>query len=147
MAFHSRTKYVVYSFATLFILLSPVTAGGYAFDTATCSPAAIDFLTVEMKRAVTTCSNVLTFLDTRRNELPDNLMEPIYSATGTYDPIPSIFAVFGGGETINRYSQAAWIEGIESYDTLLPNYDSTSNAANAADVQGNLVLVPAFPNV
>lgn len=146
MAFHSRTKYVVYSFATLFILLSPVTAGGYAFDTATCSPAAIDFLTVEMKRAVTTCSNVLTFLDIRRNELPDNLMEPIYSATGTLDLIPSIFAVFGGGEIRNRYSQG-WIEGIESYDTLLPNYDSTSNAANAADVEGNLVLVPAFPNV
>lgn len=130
---------IAYTLISLFILLSPVSAGGYAFDTATCSPAAIAFLTVQMKRAVTTCTNAAAVLN--GDNIPEAIMDPIVFMTGETDPISSILAVFGGGQISNQLGQTVQIAGIASYTDLLSNYDSTNSAAvNAADVEGNLVF-------
>ena len=81
--------------------------------------------------------------------IQDDLMGAIYLATGDEEPIASLLAVFGGGEIENQIGQTRQIAGIKSYDTLLPNYDSTRFGIEADDddVEGNLVLVPEFPNM
>ena len=129
----------------LLFLLSSVTAGGFAFDTGTRSAAAIEFLTVEMERAVSISCNVATVLNRPEIDLQWDPLDPIIHITGDTDPLPSILAVFGGGEIDDSIGQTRHIACIKSYNTVLPNYDSTNYVSvNAADVEGNVVLVPAF---
>lgn len=142
MTRHSRTASIVCSLATLFILLSPVTGSGYAFDTGTCSEASIEFLTIQIKRAVSIAVNTANILN--QDEVPQDITLPIVHMMNEAEPISYIRAVFTGGQVSRQNGQVQQISGIASYTRVLPRFNSKNRGETyPADTQGNMVLVPA----
>ena len=146
---HSNIGSIACSLATLFILLSPVTGYGYAFDTASCSPQAIAFLTIQIKRAVTTGVNTANVLN--QGQLPDDINDPIVFMMNDDESFNSLISVFIGGQVSNingQPGQVQQVEGIGSYTQVLPSFDSSDPTATiAADTPGNLVLIQAIPSI
>lgn len=142
MTRHPSIGSITYSLATLFILLSPVTGTGYAFDTASCSPAAIQFLGLTVRRAVTISANTVTVLtgDALRGPSSD-IMASINDVMDVTNPVNYIQAVFTGGQVTLPNGQSQQISGIASYTDSLPNFDSSQSPAdNGADAQGNVLF-------
>ena len=137
---YSKIVSIAYSLATLFTLISRVAAGGYAFDTSSCSPAAISFLDYELKRALTIVRNSARIL--HQDEVPDDITDPIRFMMNDPEFITPVRAVFAGGQV----ESATWglpqqIAGINSYSAqALPNFNSVENGRPTIDTQGNLVL-------
>ena len=144
---YSRTVSIAFSLATLFTLISRVAAGGYAFDTASCSPAAIEFLDYEFKRALTIVRNSARIL--QQDEVPDDIIGPIRFMMNNAEFITPVRAVFAGGQVESATGGLPQqIAGINSYSAqVLPNFNSAANGRPTTDTQGNLVLVPATPGV
>ena len=139
---------IAYSLAIIFILLSPVTGAGYAFDSASCSPEAIQYINLQMRRAVTISVNTVTVLNQGGLRVPTAIMDRIGDLMGVNNPIGYIKAVLTGGQMPGTNGRLQQISGIASYTQLLPNFDSSAPpATNGADAQGNLVLIPATPCV
>lgn len=153
---HSKIRAIACSLATWCVLLSPVTGNnGFALDTASCSPGAIEFLTYEMKRSVAISKNTAAYLNLDPLRGPDSLvMDPInavfspFAWPTTSVTVGLITAVFTGGEVSHRLDDPntprQHIPGIASYSQPMQNFNANDNSAyNPADAQGNLVLVPA----
>ena len=143
--YYSIVAFIASGLAILFILMSPVAALGYAFDTESCSPEAIEFLDHELKRAITIARNSARVLGQRTIPIPSRLYEPItylFGDVNNWTTIrKSVRAVFEGG-TVQNARGSQIISGITSYGLLtLPNFNSTMNARPLEDREGNLVLV------
>ena len=144
MTCHPWIGSIAYSLAILFILLSPVTGNGYAFDSASCSPYAIQYVNLQMRRAVRISANTANYLTDDPYFNPSAVMDLIGDVMDVVDPISSIQAVFTGGQVAGPNGQLQQISGIASYTQLLANFDSSAPAVdNGADVQGNVVLLLA----
>ena len=149
--YYSIVAFIASGLAILFILMSPVAALGYAFDTESCSPEAIEFLDHELKRAITIARNSARVLS--QSEVPSGLSGPIKYLFGDfYNWITirqSVRAVFDGG-TVQDAGGSRYISGgIASYGLLLPmpNFNWTMNGRPSEDREGNLVLVHATQSI
>ena len=144
MTCHPSIGSIAYSLATLFILLSPVAGNGYAFDSVSCSPEAIQFLNLQMRRAVTISANTVKVLNDNPLRLSSHISDRIGNVMDVVNPVSSLQAVFAGGQVAGPNGQLQQISGIASYTQLLANFDSSAPpAGNGADVQGNVVLLLA----
>ena len=142
MTRHPRIGSIAHSLATLSILLSPVTAAGYAFDSVSCSSDAIHYLNLQMRRAVTISANTAAALNER--QIQSAITGRIGNVMDLYSPMSTIQAVFTGGKVASPNGQLQTILGIASYTQLLANFDSSVPPVdNGADAQGNVVLLPA----
>ena len=156
MDYRSKTPCIALSLATLFVLLGPVVGGGFAFDSASCDASTIEFLTFEMRRAVTIAHNSGRYLTRGPLEtLPVDVSGPLKLIMDPFERfIPQNHqadmakAVFSGGELWHSDPMAPrqYVPGIESYSQTLPNFDSSNNqASNPADETGNVVISAADP--
>ncbi|KAL9067455.1 MAG: hypothetical protein Q9161_006887 [Pseudevernia consocians] len=109
-----------------------------------CSRDAIQYLNLQMRRAVTISANTVKVLNDNPLHLPSDISDRIGNVMDVVDPVSSLQAVFAGGQVAGPNGQLQQISGIASYTQLLANFDSSAPPAdNGADVQGNVVLLLA----
>lgn len=148
MTRHSKLRSIVCSMATFSTLLSPVTGFGFAFDTASFSPQAIAFLTVQFQGTVFTCVNGVIVLG--QEQVSNDITDPIGFTMNELELIIDLRVVFIGEQVSNRNEnrQVQQILGISNYTQVLLSSDLTdSTANNSADTASNLILILAIPRV
>lgn len=120
-----RIMSIIYCLATLSIILNPVTGLGYAFDSASCSLDAIQYLNIQMRRATRISANTVTVLNQGGLHVPSAITDRIGNLMAVDDPVSYIKAVLNAGILAGSNGQSQQISGVASYNSLLPNFDSS----------------------
>lgn len=147
----SGTACIAYGLAILFVLLSPVTGQGFAFDSSSCSLEAMSYLRDKFQRAARiseNSGNVLDFPGPRGDYtwIAQSLMDPLRHILGGVTPAIAVEVLRG---VFTKWSNPdLWLDtrvGIASYWNYLGVFDSRATPRpSRVDRQGNLVIFQAL---
>ncbi|CAF9923492.1 hypothetical protein IMSHALPRED_005942 [Imshaugia aleurites] len=143
----SGTACIAYGLAILFVLLSPVTGQGFAFDSSSCSLEAMSYLRDKFQRAARiseNSGNVLDFPGPRGDYtwIAQSLMDPLRHILGGVTPAIAVEVLRG---VFTKWSNPdLWLDtrvGIASYWNYLGVFDSRATPRpSRVDRQGNLLV-------